>query len=230
MTMLKGVSFTLGLAVALGAGLVLQPGAEAPARAQPSPQICPEKLVSGVASLLCTCPAEATASGSVWGADVYTDDSSICRAALHAGVIGTRGGIVLVREAPGQASYPATTRNSVASSSWGGWERSISFGSAGDNSALASCPDNAVGREVGDTNTCSCDAARATTGTVWGSGPYTADSALCRAAVHAGVIGTGGGTVKVRVVEGRPSFPASTRNGVATSSWPAYPTAITFDR
>ena len=38
-----------------------------------------------------TCPSYGTAS-SVWGTDVYTDDSSVCTAAVHAGRITLAGG------------------------------------------------------------------------------------------------------------------------------------------
>jgi len=34
--------------------------------------------------------------GQIWGTGIYTRDSSICRAAIHAGVIDDSGGIVEV--------------------------------------------------------------------------------------------------------------------------------------
>lgn len=68
---------------------------------------------------------------SVWGTDVYTDDSSICTAAVHAGVITTEGGAVTVAIAPGQASYEASERNGVTASSWGEWGRSFRFVTGG---------------------------------------------------------------------------------------------------
>jgi hypothetical protein len=72
-------------------------------------------------------------SGSVWGTDVYTDDSSLSRAAVHAGVIAPgETKAVTVTVLPGQASYTASTRNGVTTSSWGGWSGSFSFaGSSG---------------------------------------------------------------------------------------------------
>ncbi len=71
-------------------------------------------------------------SGAVWGTDVYTDDSSVARAAVHAGVLAlgeTR--TVTVTILPGQASYPASTRNGVSSASWGSWAGSFAFAGAG---------------------------------------------------------------------------------------------------
>jgi peptidoglycan hydrolase-like protein with peptidoglycan-binding domain len=60
--------------------------------------------------------------GSVWGTGTYTDDSGICAAALHAGVI-TRaaGGNVRYTMTAGQSSYTSSTSNGVASAPWGSW-------------------------------------------------------------------------------------------------------------
>ncbi len=70
--------------------------------------------------------------GAVWGTDVYTDDSSVARAAVHAGVLAVgETKTVTVTILPGQPSYPASTRNGVSSSSWGSWSGSYSFAGAG---------------------------------------------------------------------------------------------------
>ncbi|MHC5670501.1 MAG: LCCL domain-containing protein [Nostoc sp.] len=51
------------------------------------------------------CPPNASIF-KVWGTDVYTDDSSICNAAVYAGLITTRnGGQVTIRIRPGAGSY-----------------------------------------------------------------------------------------------------------------------------
>lgn len=198
---------------------------------------CPDRLVPGTGSLLCGCPSEATATGSVWGSDPYTDDSAICRSALHAGAIGTEGGLVFVVEAPGRPSYPASTRNSVASNAWtSAWSRSIAFrpvaeAGDGDRPAMAAaCPANAGGLDIGARLHCGCSPESAASGAVWGSGPYTGDSAICRAAVHYGAIRPGGGMVRVRVTAGRDSYPASTRNGVGANSWGSYAKSVEFER
>jgi hypothetical protein len=74
-----------------------------------------------------------TTSGSVWGTDVYTDDSYVGRAAVHAGVVAVgETKTVTVTILPGQASYPASTRNGITTASWGAWSGSFSFaGSSG---------------------------------------------------------------------------------------------------
>jgi hypothetical protein len=223
--------FALGFLAAAGFGVAAaQPGAP---EATPVTMVCPETL-AGYTSLVCACPAAATAAGSVWGSDVYTDDSAICRAALHAGMIGAGGGRIWVRAAPGRDSYPALDRNGVASGTWGSWARSIAFAPVdqADEAALhpgpALCPENAAGRGAGETLTCSCTAEAAAAGLVWGTGPYTADSAICRAALHAGAIRGAGGVVHLTLVAGQNRYRANQRHGVTTAIWDSYPLGYRF--
>ena len=60
----------------------------------------------------------------VWGTDVYTDDSSVCTAAVHAGVITLEDpGTVTIEIRPGEDSYEESERNGVTSlpyPAWGG--------------------------------------------------------------------------------------------------------------
>src|SRR5262245_19802711 len=39
-----------------------------------------------------SCPGGGQTGATVWGTDLYTDDSAICAAAVHAGKIGTYSG------------------------------------------------------------------------------------------------------------------------------------------
>ncbi|WP_237079842.1 LCCL domain-containing protein [Myxococcus xanthus] len=64
---------------------------------------------------------------SVWGTDLYTDDSDVCAAAVHAGAIPATGGQVSVTIQPAQGSYASTTRNGVTTYSYGYWSGSISL-------------------------------------------------------------------------------------------------------
>jgi hypothetical protein len=67
-------------------------------------------------------------AGPVWGTDVYTDDSSACTAAVHAGLISfDRGGVVVLEVRGGQDEYSSSNRNGVASGSWGQWGGSFVF-------------------------------------------------------------------------------------------------------
>jgi hypothetical protein len=68
-----------------------------------------------------TCPANGQAF-TVWGSDTYTDDSSICTAAVHAGRITfARGGTVTIEIRSGQSSYAGSTRNGVTTRAYGSW-------------------------------------------------------------------------------------------------------------
>jgi hypothetical protein len=78
-----------------------------------------------------------------------------------------------------------------------------------------------------ETYTCTCPAAGAP-GAVWGSGPYTADSDICTAALHAGVIGQQGGSVTAILRPGEASYAESTANGVTTQRWGSYDSSYDF--
>lgn len=66
--------------------------------------------------------------GSVWGSGPYTDDSSVCSAAVHAGLINpVEGGRVVIEIAPGAESYAGSEANDVSSQDYGSWEGSFTF-------------------------------------------------------------------------------------------------------
>lgn len=61
-------------------------------------------------------------------------------------------------------------------------------------------------------------------GSVWGSGPYTDDSNLGAAAVHAGILEPGEqAIVAVKILAGEASYSGSEANGVRSSSWGGFP-------
>jgi hypothetical protein len=61
-------------------------------------------------------------------------------------------------------------------------------------------------------------------GAVWGTDVYTADSAIATAAVHAGVLRVGQrGFIKVTILPGQQGYEGSTRNGVTTHDFGAFP-------
>src|SRR5262249_31927997 len=66
-------------------------------------------------------------------------------------------------------------------------------------------------------------------GRLWGTDTYTSDSALGKAAVHAGLLQPGESRVlQVTVEEPLQYYPNSTRNGVASSSWNFWPGAYSL--
>lgn len=65
--------------------------------------------------------------GPIWGGDdnVYTDDSNLATAAVHAGILRPgEQGVVAVTILPDRGSYDASNRNGVQSQSWGAWQGS----------------------------------------------------------------------------------------------------------
>jgi len=63
----------------------------------------------------------------VYGTDTYDFSSMICRAALHAGKITTKGGIVTVEIGPGVPKFVGSIRNGIETKSKGGSDRSLIF-------------------------------------------------------------------------------------------------------
>ena len=86
----------------------------------------------------CKCTKEASESGPLWGTGTYTTDSSICKAAVHAGVIKAgEGGEVTAKGSAGCETYAGTEANGLTSSKWGSYPGSFFFPSAGE----AKCAD-----------------------------------------------------------------------------------------
>jgi hypothetical protein len=64
----------------------------------------------------------------IWGTDVYVNDSSICTAAVHAGVItAAGGGAVRILKGADAGSYTASTRFGVTSEAYGEDDGSFTF-------------------------------------------------------------------------------------------------------
>ncbi len=74
-----------------------------------------------------TCRGGGSTGGRLWGSDLYTDDSSICLAALHSGLISTSGGTITIEIRAGAQSYVGSTRYGVTSNAYGGWGGSFVF-------------------------------------------------------------------------------------------------------
>jgi hypothetical protein len=83
--------------------------------------------------------------GAVWGTDVYTTDSSLAAAAVHAGVLADRAtGTVIVEVLPGAYSYAGSYRYGVSSANWGSFGKSFRFiSSAGKSGFTLSAPSSA---------------------------------------------------------------------------------------
>lgn len=87
-----------------------------------------------------------------------------------------------------------------------------------DAASLDAC---ATPPEPGDAALCRCDPG-AQAGSVWGTGPFTADSDICTAARFAGAVGEEGGAVRLIGLPGREAYEGGNAHGVKTSSWGSY--------
>jgi hypothetical protein len=220
------------------------------------------------------CPPGCESTGGLWGTDVYTADSAICKAAIHAGAISPGGGVATVRIESGRPAYRGSARYGVLSNDYGSYPRSYTVfpGAGGQQQTWQGAPPqpppgqqpwqgspppggyppppppgypggapqaieagcsfsaNEIQDTVGSTHLISCPPGCASTGGLWGSNPYTADSAICRAAIHEGLIGNNGGTVAVTLEPGRPAYRGSQRNGIVSNDYGSYPKSFHLQR
>lgn len=73
------------------------------------------------------CPAGGPAY-PVWGTETYTDDSSVCTAAVHAGLITLEeGGEVTIVIEGAQDSFDGSQANGIISDHWEEWPGSFRF-------------------------------------------------------------------------------------------------------
>jgi len=90
-------------------------------------------------SYLFRCPSGKPAPAALTGSGVYTDASSICTAAAHAGAIDAQhGGMVKIQILPGQPGYHGSMQNFVRSSDYAHpWSGSFAVLPASKNDASA---------------------------------------------------------------------------------------------
>lgn len=175
------------------------------------------------------CPPNGTLR-NVWGTDVYTDDSSVCSAAVHAGLISlARGGAVRVFVGAEQIAYTGSPRNGVTTLNYGRFAGSFAF-DPGAFERVPRAPEGATPvawndtlasrraeRIVRERHWCPPHGAA---GSVWGTDVYTDDSSVCTAAVHAGVISlSDGGVFTVSNGPGRDHFVGASRHGVTSNEF-----------
>ncbi|CAH2311368.1 Hypothetical predicted protein [Pelobates cultripes] len=183
------------------------------------------------------------------GLHVHQDGSSICGAAIHAGAINNDGGSMLVARGPGQKRYEPFARNGIESLEHG--ESSGSF-SITPLDAAAPTPTNLPTHATSESEksdlptanaACSSDATSLNApltivncppgcatmkGQVWGTDIFTADSSICRAAIHAGHLTNEGGPTWVKKEPGQKRYNASIKNGVKTSEHEEWSESFSF--
>lgn len=196
---------------------------------------CPSNFTmhsNSTLTMICYCAPE-NITGSIWGTGFYTADSAMCAAAAHAGVIGMSGGMVTVQGAPGQQAYQGTEANGITTSNYGAYGWSFIFPGAvpvdTTQATLEACPANMTShRGTSTAVNCHC-APSALSGSVWGTDIYTDDSAVCAAALHAGIIGQSGGTVTAVALPGLEAYEGTARNGISSSDYGSWHGSFYFE-
>lgn len=181
--------------------------------------------------------------GDVWGSDVYADDSSICSAAVHGGLITVAdGGAIAIRLLPGQSKYIATTQNEVTSDALGEWFGSFTFTTLHDPIAGTMTVDGQSvpiqvatwrttatqfsGRE-GEAIALYCPP-NGEIGELWGVDVYRDASSICSAAVHdSRLTVVDGGAIAIVISAGRSSYRGSSQQGVTSRAFG--PAASSFE-
>ncbi|MGW6981903.1 LCCL domain-containing protein [Streptomyces sp. NPDC054932] len=181
------------------------------------------------------CPPSGSPS-SLYGTDIYTDDSSICYAAVHAGAItSTEGGKVTITLREGRTGYIGSARNGAVSQDWKdhwNWSFEVQTNNPKpqSNIPVISWPQTAsdYSDQIGKRFTFKCPGA-GEAASVWGTNKYTDDSSICTAGVHAGKISfKEGGTVTIVITAGDSVFQGTSRNGVTSSGWSQWPRSFEF--
>ena len=176
------------------------------------------------------CPPNGSV-GYVIGTDTYGSGSSICNAAVHAGLITIKaGGKVTIRIRPHPDAYVGTNRHEISSS--GGWFgnfggvafiflksdaspvadldlREISWGASASGLLL----DNLLDQDFKFV----CPP-NGSVGYVIGTDTYGSGSSICNAAVHAGLITIkAGGKVTIRIRPHPDAYVGTNRHEISSS-------------
>jgi hypothetical protein len=188
------------------------------------------------------------------GTDLYTGDSSICNAAVHAGAIHiTAGGMVTIEIKSTTSLFKGSSRNGLNSGDWDEPSTSYLFVAPQSESPLvggtpiiptptpqgvvpipwgASPQSLIIDTQVGMRFAYVCAKPSATdlyAPPIRGTDLYTGDSSICNAAVHAGAIPiAGGGAVTIEIQPSSRVFKGTSRNGLNSGDWDEPSTAFVF--
>lgn len=168
-----------------------------------------------------------SATGTIWGDGVYTSDSVLATAAVHAGLLQPgESGVVSVEVLEGQSSYDGVERNGVVSRSYADWDVAYRFVgvSQPDDGLVLPDPGDLSAYRGQDGSVLTFEVTGDAAGAVWGDGIYTDDSRLAAVAVHAGILQSGQtGLVRVEILRGQDSYDGAERHGVASGTYATWP-------
>lgn len=180
--------------------------------------------------------------GSVWGDGIYTDDSDISTAAVHAGIVKYgETKVVRVTVLPGQSSYGGSWRNGVRSEEYIEFEGSFKFTDValplGEQSLTEGIGTTTRAEDIylveyqGKHGTViNLIVTGDTEGDVWGTDIYTDDSDISAAAVHAGILKVGETkTVGITILPGQESYGGTLRNGIRSGDYGQWDGSFKFN-
>lgn len=176
------------------------------------------------------CPANDGSKARLYGTDTYTDDSAICAAAIHAGVLKPgRAGVVTIRVGDGAKAFKGSERNGIKSLDYGAWGYSYSFVQEGSPGSITwKTVWNGIPDDFKEPIVVNCPHEGEMGKAIWGTDVYTRDSTICVAAVHMGLIDAGkGGLIAVQRVPPPKEYAGSERFGVTSRRWGSAADAFT---
>ncbi|XP_023262151.1 cysteine-rich secretory protein LCCL domain-containing 2 [Seriola lalandi dorsalis] len=172
------------------------------------------------------CPANCmTKKGKVWGTLYYDVQSSICRAAIHFGVIDNNGGLVDITRMDKLPFFVKATKNGIESLSK--YKPGNAFVVAKVEEMTADCYTTVAEicpfkKPYSHCPRIFCPANCKTQPSYWspviGNNIYTDNSSICKTAIHAGVIKADGGLVDVLPLDKRKSYLGVLKNGIQSES------------
>ena len=176
------------------------------------------------------------ANGPVWGDFIYTLDSDLGTAAVHAGLLAVgETKPVKIWVVPPPDRFGEAMRNGIQSMKWGPFPAAFLMQVA-RGPLVASLPIGpnrlpSVLNSLGLNESKTIAITGSDKGFVWGTDTYTGDSRVEVAAVHAGALKVGEqGEVIVTRVTPPDRYQGSSQNGVRSQSWGRYPTAYVIER
>jgi hypothetical protein len=168
---------------------------------------------------LIRCPSDCAAtSHTVYGNGPFSIDASICRAAIFAGKITDSGGVVDVHYVGKSDLNTGPDQNGVEIRGSPPWV-AFDFQAADPNQIRDVRCDETLDDLFVVTGNHGVRKVRCPSGCVadqhdvYGTGPFTRDSAICTAAIFAGYIADNGGVVDVHWLPQQPTFASGNRSG-----------------
>ncbi|KAK3533407.1 hypothetical protein QTP70_019486, partial [Hemibagrus guttatus] len=168
------------------------------------------------------CPANCIDStAKVWGMLYYDVQSSICRAAIHYGVMDNNGGLVEVTRKNSVPFFVKATKNGVES--YSKYKTANAFMVAKVEKIFIDCYTRmadicSFGNQPATCPRVQCPADCKNQPSYWapviGTGIYADTSSVCRAALHAGVLKASGGYIDILAMDKKNSYTGSLKNGV----------------